>query len=97
MDSDTRSRCLHSLHTLVCSVGYINDRVTCGDMTQAAGIRKAQAEADIAQQEMQDSGALEAWISAHGSAGGMVSLSWQVLFRNDPQPMHGNQTPKGRC
>jgi len=92
-----RDRCLYLLHLLACQVGYINDRVICGDINQAAGRRQAQALADETAQDMQAAGAGEAWIAAHQAAGGAVGISWQVLLRNDPHPLHGNITPKGRA
>jgi hypothetical protein len=92
-----RDRCLYLLHLLACQVGYINDRVICGDISQAAGCRQAQAQAQETAQAMQDAGAAEAWITAHNAAGGAVGISWQVLLRNDPHPLHGNITPKGRA
>ena len=92
-----RDRCLYLLHMLACQVGYINDRVICGDITVTAARRHAQTLADEAAQDMQEAGAGEAWITAHQAAGGAVGLSWQVLLRNDPHPLHGNITPKGRA
>ena len=92
-----RDRCLYLLHLLACQVGYINDRVICGDINLAAARRQAQALADEAAQDMQNAGAGEAWITAHQAAGGLVGLSWQVLLVNDPHPLHGNITPKGRA
>ena len=92
-----RDRSLYLLHLLACQVGYINDRVICGDITQAAARRHAQTLADEAAQDMQEAGALEAWVTAHPAAGGVVGISWQVLLRDDPQPLHGNLTPKGRA
>jgi hypothetical protein len=92
-----RDRCLYLLHLLACQVGYINDRVICGDINLAAARRQAQALADETAQDMQAAGAGEAWIAAHQAAGGAVGISWQVLLRNDPHPLHGNITPKGRA
>ena len=92
-----RDRSLYLLHLLACQVGFINDRVICGDINQAAGRRQAQTLADETAQAMQEAGALEAWVTAHPAAGGVIGISWQVLLRNDPQPLHGNLTPKGRA
>ena len=92
-----RDRCLYRLHMLAVEVGYINDRIICGDVNQNAARNKAQALASDAAQDMQDAGAGEAWITAHNAAGGLVGLSWQVLLVNDPAPLHGNLTPKGRA
>lgn len=98
MDSPTvRDRSLYLLHLLACQVGFINDRVICGDINQAGARRQAQTLADETAQAMQEAGALEAWVTAHNAAGGLVGLSWQVLLRNDPAPLHGNLTPKGRA
>ena len=98
MDSPAvRDRCLYSLHMLACQVGFINDRVICGDINLPAARRQAQTLADEAAQQMQEAGAGEAWITAHQAAGGLVGLSWQVLLVNDPAPLHGNLTPKGRA
>jgi hypothetical protein len=92
-----RERCLYLLHLLACQVGFINDRVICGDINLAAGCRQAQALAQETAQAMQDAGAGEAWITAHQAAGGAVGISWQVLLTNDPHPLHGNITPKGKA
>ena len=92
-----RERCLFNLHLLACEVGFINDRVICCDITQAAARRQAQTLADQTTERMQQDGAGEAWITAHNAAGGLVGLSWQILLVNDPDPLHGNVTPKGRA
>lgn len=92
-----RDRCLYLLHLLACQVGFINDRVICGDINQAGGRRQAQTLADETAQAMQEAGALEAWVTAYNAAGGAVGISWQVLLRDDPAPLHGTLTPKGRA
>ena len=92
-----RDRSLYLLHLLACQVGFINDRAICGDINQAAARRQAQTLADETAQAMQEAGAMEAWVTAHPAAGGIVGISWQVLLRDDPAPIHGNLTPKGRA
>lgn len=96
-----------NLNCLMTDVGFINDRIICGDMSGKVALQKAKKMCQETSASIDDLGA-QAWIDVSIGFDSLVNVSYQITFPTSDEPQEifppygsgcsgisGNLTPSG--